>query len=138
MEVIVSPHEIFERQGTDIFSMVSISYPVAALGGSVMIDTVDGKIVYDVKAGTQTGTQIRFRNKGVPSLRSKDIRGNHYVTLVVEVPTRLSKEAKEALRKYDELTGDSLTAVERAGNKDADPEKKEKDHKEKKKRFWEK
>jgi molecular chaperone DnaJ len=136
VEVIVSPHEIFERQGTDIFSMVSISYPIAALGGSIMIDTVDGKIVYDVKAGTQTGTQIRFRGKGVPSLRNKDIRGNHYVTLVVDVPTKLSKEAKEALRKFDELTGESLTAVDRAGAKDADTDKKE--HKEKKKRFWEK
>ena len=139
VEVIVSPHEIFERQGTDIFSLVKISYPVAALGGSVMIDTVDGRIVYDVKAGTQTGTQIRFRNKGVPSLRNKDLRGNHYVTLVVEVPTRLSREAKEALRKFDELTGDSLTAAERAGSGDgntSEPEKKE--GKEKKKHFWEK
>jgi molecular chaperone DnaJ len=136
VEVIVSPHEIFEREGTDIFSMVRISYAVAALGGSIMIDTVDGRIVYDVKAGTQTGTQIRFRGKGVPSLRSKDIRGNHYVTLVVDVPTKLSKEAKEALRKFDELTGDSLTAVERASGSEADSDKKE--HKEKKKRFWEK
>ena len=138
VEVIVSPHETFEREGIDIFSMVKISYAIAALGGSIMIDTVDGKIVYDVKAGTQTGTQIRFRGKGVPSLRSKDIRGNHYVTLVVETPAKLSKEAKEALRKFDELTGDSLTAVERAGASGSEPEKKEKDHKEKKKRFWEK
>ena len=136
VEVIVSPHETFEREGTDIFSMVRISYAVAALGGSIMIDTVDGRIVYDVKAGTQTGTQIRFRGKGVPSLRSKDIRGNHYVTLVVDVPTKLSKEAKEALRKFDELTGDSLTAVERASGSEPDSDKKE--HKEKKKRFWEK
>ncbi|MDO5134243.1 MAG: molecular chaperone DnaJ [Eubacteriales bacterium] len=139
VEVIVSPHETFERQGLDIFSMVKISYPVAALGGSIMIDTVDGRIVYDVKAGTQTGTQIRFRGKGVPSLRGGDMRGNHYVTLVVEVPTRLSKEAREALRKYDELTGDSLTAVERAGGKQDEPEKTEKtEKKEKKKHFWEK
>ena len=111
-----------------------------------MIDTVDGKIVYDVKAGTQTGTQIRFRGKGVPSLRNRDLRGNHYVTLVVDVPTRLSKEARDLLRKFDELTGDSLTAVERASKKDAEPEKTEKedqketkkDKKEKKKHFWEK
>ena len=146
VEVIVSPHEIFERDGVDIFSMVRISYPVAALGGSVMIDTVDGKIVYDVKAGTQTGTQIRFRGKGVPSLRNRDLRGNHYVTLVVDVPTRLSKEARDLLRKFDELTGGSLTAVERASKKDDEPEKTEKedqketkkDKKEKKKHFWEK
>ena len=142
VEVIVSPHETFEREGFDIFSVVRISYAVAALGGSIMIDTVDGRIVYDVKAGTQTGTQIRFRNKGVPTLRNKEVRGNHYVTLVVDIPTKLSKEAKEALRRFDELTGDSLTAVERAGKgkeNGEEPEKKEhKEHKEKKKRFWEK
>ena len=102
-----------------------------------MIDTVDGRIVYDIKAGTQTGTQVRFRNKGVPTLRNKEIRGNHYVTFVVDIPTRISKEAKELLRQYDQLTGDSLTAVERAGNNNPQPEQEE--HKEKKKkRFWEK
>ena len=137
VEVIVSPHETFERDGFDIFSIVKISYPIAALGGSVMIDTVDGRIVYDIKAGTQTGTQVRFRNKGVPTLRNKEIRGNHYVTFVVDIPTKLSKEAKELLRQYDQLTGDSLTAAERAGSKDVKPEQEE--HKEKKKkRFWEK
>ena len=137
VEVTVSPHETFERDGFDIFSIVKISYPIAALGGSVMIDTVDGRIVYDIKAGTQTGTQVRFRNKGVPTLRNKEIRGNHYVTFVVDIPTKLSKEAKELLRQYDQLTGDSLTAAERAGGKDVKPEQEE--HKEKKKkRFWEK
>ena len=137
VEVIVSPHETFERDGFDMFSIVKISYPIAALGGSVMIDTVDGRIVYDIKAGTQTGTQVRFRNKGVPTLRNKEIRGNHYVTFVVDIPTKLSKEAKELLRQYDQLTGDSLTAAERAGGKDVKPEQEE--HKEKKKkRFWEK
>ncbi len=137
VEVIVSPHEVFEREGFDIFSIVKISYPIAALGGSVMIDTVDGRIVYDIKAGTQTGTQVRFRNKGVPTLRNREIRGNHYVTFVVDIPTKLSREAKELLRQYDQLTGDSLTAVERAGENGAQPEKEE--HKEKKKkRFWEK
>ena len=125
VEVIVSPHETFERDGFDIFSIVKISYPIAALGGSVMIDTVDGRIVYDIKAGTQTGTQVRFRNKGVPTLRNKEIRGNHYVTFVVDIPTKLSKEAKELLRQYDQLTGDSLTAAERAGGKDVKPEQEE-------------
>ena len=67
---------------------------MAALGGEVLIDTVDGRVVYDVKAGTQTDTRVRLRGKGVPSLRNKDIRGDHYVTLVVQVPERLSSEAK--------------------------------------------
>jgi molecular chaperone DnaJ len=113
VEVIVSDHPIFQRDGYNIYSMVPISFAVAALGGTVLIDTVDGKVAYDVKAGTQTDTRVRLRGKGVPSLRDKDQRGDHYVTLVVQVPEKLSKEAKDLLKKFDEKTGDSLTAAER-------------------------
>ena len=60
-----------------------------------MIDTIDGKVAYDVKAGTQTDTKIRLRGKGVPSWRNKEVRGDHYVTLVVQTPDKLSNEAKE-------------------------------------------
>ena len=55
--------------------------------------------MYDVKPGTQTDTKVRLKGKGVPSLRNKNVRGDHYVTLVVQVPTKLNEEAKEALRK---------------------------------------
>ena len=83
------------------------------MGGEVVIDTVDGKVIYDVKAGTQTDTRVRLKGKGVPSLRNKDMRGDHYVTLVVQVPDKLSHEAKELLRKFDEESGDSLNAAKR-------------------------
>lgn len=111
VEVIVGRHPIFQRQEFDIFSTVPISFAVAALGGEVLIDTVDGKVVYDVKAGTQTDTKIRLRGKGVPSWRNKDVRGDHYVTLVVQTPDKLKPEAKELLKQFDALTGDSLNAV---------------------------
>ena len=124
VEVIVNRHPIFQRQDVNIYSTVPISYAQAALGGEVMIDTVDGKIVYNVKAGTQTDTRIRLKGKGVPSLRNSNVRGDHYVTLVVQVPEHLSSEAKELLKKFDELTGDSLNDVSRkeasAKNGDAD------------------
>ncbi|MDO4293153.1 MAG: molecular chaperone DnaJ [Eubacteriales bacterium] len=113
VEVIVGRHPIFQRQDMNIYSTVPISFAVAALGGEVVIDTVDGKVVYDVKAGTQTDTRVRLKGKGVPSLRNKDIRGDHYVTLVIQTPEHLSFEAKEHLRKFDEATGDSLHAAER-------------------------
>ena len=113
VEVIVSDHPIFQREGYDIYSMVPMSFAIAALGGTVLIDTVDGKVAYDVKPGTQTDTRVRLRGKGVPSLRNKDSRGDHYVTLVVQVPDKLSKEAKDLLKKFDEKTGDSLNAAER-------------------------
>ena len=108
VEVVVDRHPIFQRQEMNIFSTVPVSFAVAALGGEILIDTVDGKVVYDVKAGTQTDTRIRLRGKGVPSLRNKDVRGDHYVTLVVQVPTKLNEEAKEYLRKYDEAVNGKI------------------------------
>lgn len=111
VEVVVSRHPIFQRQEYNIFSTAPISYAQAVLGGEVMIDTVDGKIIYEVKPGTQTDTKVRLKGKGVPSLRNKAVRGDHYVTLVVQVPDKISSEAKELLRKFDEVTGDSLNYV---------------------------
>lgn len=126
VEVIVNRHQIFQRQDTNIYSTAPISYAVAALGGEVIIDTVDGKVSYEVKAGTQTDTRIRLKGKGVPSLRNKDIRGDHYVTLIVQTPEHLNSEAKELLRKFDELTGNSLNAAKDYQEKKAGEDKKKK------------
>ena len=109
VEVIVARNPAFERQDMNIFSNASISFGIAALGGDVRIKTVDGAIIYTVAPGTQSGTRIRLKGKGVPSLRNKAVRGDHYVTLIVNTPTGLSKEAKDALKRFDELTGGSLT-----------------------------
>ena len=131
VEVIVGRHPIFQRQDYNIYSTVPMSFAVAALGGEVVIDTVDGKVIYDVKPGTQTDTKIRLKGKGVPSLRNKEVRGDHYVTLVVQVPDKLSHEAKELLKQFDAETGDSLNAAKKVSEeKDPDP----KDTK--KKKFW--
>ena len=135
VEVIVGRHPIFQRQETNIFSTVPVSFAVAALGGDVVIDTVDGKVIYEVKAGTQTDTRVRLKGKGVPSLRNKDVRGDHYVTLVVQVPDKLSKEAKDLLKKFDEATDDSLNAATRlTSEKDGSSE--EKTETKKKKKFF--
>ena len=102
VEVAVSRHPIFQRQGIDIYSSAPITFAQAALGGDVRIKTVDGEVEYTVKPGTQTDTRIRLCGKGVPSLRNKSIRGDQYVTLVVQVPTRMNGEQKELLKKFDE------------------------------------
>ena len=135
VEVIVEPHPVFVRQDYDIFSTVRISYAMAALGGSVVIETVDGKVIYDVKPGTQSDTRIRLRSKGVPTVRNKEIRGDHYVTLVIETPTKLSKEAKELLRQFDALTGDSLGEAARVSEEGGVAKEHAKDNS-KKKKFW--
>ena len=76
---------------------------------------MDGEVEYDVKAGTQTDARVRLRGKGMPSLRNKGVRGDHYVTLVVEVPTNLSHAAKEALKEYDKENGNTLNQKPEAG-----------------------
>ena len=127
VEVRVDAHPIFQRQDTNIYSTVPISFAVAALGGEVIIDTVDGKIAYEVKPGTQTDSRIRLKGKGVPSLRYRDVRGDHYVTFVIQTPDKLSKEAKDLLKKFDEITGDSLNAAKNMPTQNSD---------DKKKKFW--
>lgn len=112
VEVAVAQHPIFQRDGVNIFSRAPMSFAQAALGGVLRIDTVDGPVEYTVKAGTPTDTRIRLRGKGVPSLRNKNLRGDQYVTLVVQVPDKLSAEAKEALKNFDELSGGSLSQGE--------------------------
>ena len=113
VEVNVAPHPIFQRQGIDIYSTAPVSFAVAALGGDILIDTVDGKVSYTVKPGTQTDTRVKLKGKGVPSLRNKNVRGDHYVVLVVQTPTKLSSDAKKLLKQFDEACEDSLNAVEK-------------------------
>ena len=120
-------HPIFQRQDMNIYSTAPITYAQAALGGEVRLNTVDGEVLYDVKPGTQTDTRIRLKGKGVPSLRNKNVRGDHYVTLVVQVPTNLNEEAKEALRKFDAACGNRP-----AGSEAENSEKSEKSEKKKK------
>ena len=108
VEVSVSRHPIFQRQDMHIFSTVPISFAQAALGADIRIKTVDGEVLYTVKPGTKTDTKVRLKGKGVPSVRNPQVRGDHYVTLVIQTPERLSPEAKEALRRFDELSGNTL------------------------------
>lgn len=129
VEINVSRHPIFQRQDVHIFSTVPISFAQAALGGDVKIPTVDGDVIYTVKPGTKTDTKVRLKGKGVPSLSNSQVRGDHYVTLVIQTPEHLSAEAKEALRRFDELTGNTLH------QNDPEPEKTEK---KKKKGFMDK
>lgn len=109
VEVRVARHAIFQRENMNIFSTADISFAQAALGGTIRIPTVDGDVEYEVKPGTQPNTRIRLKGKGVPSLRNRNVRGDHYVTLNLKVPTSLSNESKEALRKFDETLGGSGT-----------------------------
>ncbi len=103
--VMVRPHAILERKGNDIFYTLPISFSQAALGAEIEVPTVDGKVTYAIKEGTQTHTKFRLRGKGVPNVNNPKYRGDQYVTVVVETPMNLSSREKELFRELDELRG---------------------------------
>ena len=136
VEVMVAASPKFARQDMEMFSSVSISVAQATLGCELVINTVDGDVVTTIRPGTQSGTRIRLRGKGVPDVHNRSVRGDHFVTLMVEIPTRLSDEAKEAMRAFDALAGDSLgKAAKAAGGSGEKGKEKEKP---KKKGFFDK
>ena len=111
--VYVKEHKMFKRDGQDIILEMPISFAQAALGATLIVPTVDGKVQYDLPEGTQTGTVFRLRGSGVPSVNGRG-RGDQYVKVNVEIPRNLNHEQKELLRKFDEATGDSCYS-ERGG-----------------------
>ena len=102
VEISLKRHPIFTRQGMDVFCEVPISFTQAALGAQIEVPTLDGKATYDIPEGTQTGRQFVLSGKGIPQVGNPKRRGNQYITVVVETPTRLTKEQKELLLKLDE------------------------------------
>ncbi|HIR93590.1 MAG TPA: molecular chaperone DnaJ [Candidatus Egerieimonas intestinavium] len=123
VEVQVARHPVLQRQDLNIFSTAPITFAQAALGGTIRITTVDGDVEYEVKPGTQTDTKIRLKGKGVPSVRNRNIRGDHYVTLVVQVPTKLSEAAKDALREFDTASDNSLNLKGKSEGKKGEKKK---------------
>lgn len=118
VEVRVAADPLFKRQDYDVFSDVPISFAQAALGDEIRIKTIDGEVLYEVKPGTQPMTRVRLRGRGIPTLRDKNVRGDHYVTFIVKVPEKMNEEQKEALKKYDSLMkGEPTTAGEGTSKK---------------------
>ena len=112
--VMISADPEFEREGYNVFSNVKISYPTAVLGGEIKVRTVDGEVLYDVKPGTDSGSRVRLKGKGMPTVRNSAVRGDHYITLIVDIPKKLSAEQKDALLEYDKtLTGEERTHKKR-------------------------
>lgn len=98
VHIRVKPHKKFTREGDLILSEEHISFSDAALGAEIEVETVDGAVTMKVPAGTQSGTDFKLSNHGVPRLRSEK-RGSHIVSIIVDTPKKLSKEQKELLEK---------------------------------------
>ena len=104
--VMVQPHEIFRRDGVDVFCEAPITFTQAVLGAELEIPTIDGRVKYTIPEGTQTGTVFRLRGKGIPVLNGRG-RGDQYVTVYIETPRNLNREQKDALKKFAESVGDN-------------------------------
>ena len=109
--VSVKPHEFFEREGSSVLCAMNISVTQAMLGCELEVPTLDGKVKYDVPAGTQSGTVFRLRGKGIPSLRGAG-RGDQYVTVHVDIPKNLTAQQKELVKQLDEALGGKAAQTE--------------------------
>ena len=101
VEVYIKRHPIFTREDYDVLCEVPISFAQAALGATIAVPTIDGKVEFEIPEGTQTGKEFVLRDKGIPEVGNPRRRGNHRFTVVVETPTRLTKEQKELLRQLE-------------------------------------
>ena len=102
LSVNVKPHKIFERDGEDIFVRIAIPYSLAALGGEIKVPTVDGDIKIRVRPGTQSGTMLRLREKGVPRLHGRG-RGDEYIRINILAPEKLNREQKSVIEELKKV-----------------------------------
>ena len=109
--VTVRPHVKFRRDGNTVLLEQPVSFLQAALGAELTIDTIDGPVKYNLPEGTQTGTTFRLRGKGIPGLNGRG-RGDQYVTVKVQVPTKLTTAQKEALRAFGAAMGETAEVSE--------------------------
>ena len=99
--VSVQPHQLFRRDGSDVYCDAPITFTQAVLGGELEIPTIDGKVSYTLPEGTQTGTTFRLKGRGIPNVNGRG-RGDQFVTVHIETPRGLNREQKDALRKFSE------------------------------------
>ena len=107
VEISIRRHPIFRREDRDVLCEVPISFTQAALGATIQVPTLDGKVAFDIPEGTQTGKEFVLWGRGIPDVNNPRRRGNHRFTVVVETPTHLTREQKELLRQLE--TGTETT-----------------------------
>jgi molecular chaperone DnaJ len=106
--VHVAPHAELKREGTELYYELDVSIAQAALGMRALVPTVDGDEEIEIRPGTQPGTELRLRGKGVPHLRRTGAKGDLHVFVRVNVPSKLTKEQRTALEKYAEASGEEV------------------------------
>lgn len=100
LNVNVTSSREFERKGQNVYSTIRVPFTTAALGGKARVHTLYGDVECSIKAGTQGGSKIRLKGKGISSMKNPSVKGDQYVTVEISVPRRLTPRAKEALEEY--------------------------------------
>ena len=110
--VQVKDHELFERDGDDLFHELALPYTLATLGGSIDVPTLNGKVSLKIPSGTQSGRTFRLRDKGMPNLRSSSRVGDLYARITIHVPKKLTKKQRELLVEFAKSCGDKDADVD--------------------------
>ena len=110
LEVQVGEKPGFERKGMDVYTTVTVPFATAVLGGEAVVPTLYGNVVCKIREGTQSGTKIRLRGKGIVSMKDSSVHGDQYTKIEISVPRNLSPEAKKKLKEFEQLCRDSRSA----------------------------
>lgn len=100
LEVTVGKKPGYERKGMDVYTTLNIPFTTAVLGGEVIVPTLYGNVSCKIQEGTQSGSKIRLRGKGIVSMKNPQVKGDQYVTVQIQVPRHLNPEAKQKLREF--------------------------------------
>jgi len=103
----VGKHKYFKRKGNNIYVTVPITVAEAALGAKIEVPTVEGKTKLKIPPGTQSGQKIRLRERGIPSIRNKDVRGDQFIEVKITLPKVISEETKALLKQFEKVNSDN-------------------------------
>lgn len=103
LKVHINPKPGYERKGNDVYVTVNIPYTTAVLGGEAVVPTLTGKVSCKIAAGTQSGSKIRLKGKGITSMKNPAHRGDEYIVIQIEVPKHLTPEERQKLMEYDRV-----------------------------------
>lgn len=103
LKVHVQSKPGFDRKGMDIYTQIEVPFTTAVFGGEAPVDTLSGRVMCRIPEGTQAGSKIRLRGKGIVSMKDSSVHGDEYVTVQVKVPKNLSPQAKQKLREFQQI-----------------------------------
>ena len=105
LKVRVGEKPGFERKGMDVYTTARVPFTTAVLGGETIVPTLTGKVMCKINPGTQSGTKIRLKGKGIVAMKDSGRKGDQYVTIQIDVPKNLTEEAKRKLREFEAACG---------------------------------